>query len=97
MNPSLFKNNNAQPTMASDVALNHIFVGRFLCISHSMIPENIGALPIVTTVPMAIPVRRMEVKKQYWKIAMANADKISSFPWPIPKIDFPKSKQIRAK
>ena len=50
--------------MAIIVASPHTAVGRVFHTSHSKTPENTGALPIVATVPMAIPVRRMDEKKR---------------------------------
>lgn len=65
--------------MAINVASPHTAVGRVFHTSHSNTPENTGALPIVATVPMAIPVRRMDEKKRPWKNAILAAAKIVHF------------------
>ena len=70
--PSLFKNNNAQPTIASIVAVSQINVGRRFTRNHSMSPKT-GALPIATTVPIATPVNRTDEKNRYWKRAIETA------------------------
>ena len=71
--PSLFKNNSAQPIIASTVAISHTRVGRRFNNNHSIIPEKTGALPIVTTVPIATPVNLTEEKNKYWKTAIEMA------------------------
>ena len=63
----LFMNNKRHPIIAINVASPHTAVGRVFHTSHSNTPENTGALPIVATVPMATPVRRMDEKKSPWK------------------------------
>src|SRR5690606_12331461 len=68
---SLFKNNNAQPMTAKLVATNHCRVGRVRKKIDSNNPVKIGELPMVTTVPTATPVKRTEVKNEYWKSARA--------------------------
>ena len=41
-------------------------VGRNLKNSHSIIPENTGALPIATTLAIATPVKRTDEKNNSW-------------------------------
>lgn len=61
------------------VATPQIADGRFFHISHSIMPENTGALPMVATVPIATPVRRIDEKKRPWKRAILAAAKIVHF------------------
>ena len=65
--------------MASTVAIAHTRVGRTFQKIHSMNPANTGALPIVTTVPTATPVKRTDVKNRLWNRAIAIAAKMVHF------------------
>lgn len=62
----LFKNKNKHPTIAKEVDIPQILVGRNFKNNHSIIPENTGALPIATTLAMATPVNRTEEKNNSW-------------------------------
>lgn len=57
----------------------HTLLGFFFQKSISMIPEKTGELPIVTTVPIATPVNRIEVKNKHWNNAIVIAAKIVHF------------------
>lgn len=85
---SLFKNNKAHPITESAVAIIHAREGLSFRNSHSINPEKIGALPIATTVPMAIPVTRTEVKNNGWNKAIQIAAIIVSFQGQVPKLIF---------
>lgn len=58
----LFKNKKKHPIIANDVEIIQTLVGHNLKNTHSIIPENTGALPIATTLAIATPVKRTDEK-----------------------------------
>ena len=63
---SLFANSKTHPIIERIVEYHHILDGRVFKNNHSKTPDNIGALPIVTTVPTATPVTMTAEKKSGW-------------------------------
>ena len=77
----------AQPATAAAVATIHRRVGRPPRVSQTSRPVKTGALPIVTTVPTATPVRATAEKKQSWYAATPAPPRTSAYGARRPRTD----------